>query len=159
MPKARSALNDWAKTAYAAPGVASLCLTLQNDYDQSVCLLLWAAWATRARGLPTVSTLTQAAELAKVWERTVVGPLRSARTGLATAPGLSEKKRKTLRDRIKASELTAERALLSALDAVTALSTPEPSEVVTAMEAAAAVWSLPVPRERLEDLAAAFPRE
>ena len=82
---ARARLADWAQAAYAAPGVADLCLALQDEHGQSVCLLLWAAWAG-ATDRP-VDQLG-AASLARTWEANVVGPLRAARTPETTRVGV-----------------------------------------------------------------------
>ena len=38
-------LWTWACAAYAAPGVAEACLSLQDDYGQCVSFLLWRLWA------------------------------------------------------------------------------------------------------------------
>jgi uncharacterized protein (TIGR02444 family) len=37
----------WALEAYARPAVPEACLDLQDNYSQSVPLLLWAAWAAK----------------------------------------------------------------------------------------------------------------
>jgi len=150
---ARPGLVAWAEAAYAAPGVAQLCLSLQDDYGQSVCLLLWAAWAgEHGLGLD----LPAAAALARTWETGVVGPLRAARRALKTAPGLSEADRDALRARVAADELDAERTLLTALAALApgggAFGGP-----LEAMTAASHAWGAPSPSRALANLAAAFP--
>lgn len=150
---ARPGLVAWAEAAYAAPEVARLCLSLQDEYGQSVCLLLWAAWAGQ-NGLGI--DIPAAAALARTWEVGVVGPLRAARRTLKTAPGLAEADRDVLRARVAADELDAERALLAAL----AVLTPGDAAFggpLEAMTAASQAWDTPAPSRALASLAAAFP--
>ena len=151
---ARARLADWAQAAYAAPGVADLCLALQDEHGQSVCLLLWAAWAG-ATDRP-VDQLG-AASLARTWEANVVGPLRAARRGLKAAPGLTDADRAALRARVRADELAAEWALLAALEAL-APGSGQATDPLEAMIAASTAWGVTAPVQRLSKLAAAFPR-
>lgn len=150
---ARLGLVAWAEAVYAAPAVAPPCLSLQDEHGQSVCLLLWAAWAG-ANGLAV--DVAAAAALARTWETQVVGPLRAARRGLKTAPGLAEADRTALRTRVAADELDAERALMAALAALRpgGRSFGGPLE---AMTAASQAWGAPAPAGALAGLAAAFP--
>ena len=151
---ARARLADWARTAYAAPAVADLCLTLQDEHGQSVCLLLWAAWAG-ATDRP--GDHAAAASLARTWEADVVGPLRAARRGLKTAPGLTDPDRAALRARVHADELAAEWALLAALEAL-APGGGQAGSPLEAMIAASTAWGVTAPVQLLAKLAAAFPR-
>jgi uncharacterized protein (TIGR02444 family) len=147
-------LADWAEAAYAAPGVARACLTLQDEHGQSVCLLLWAAWAGVNGLAPDVPA---AAALARTWEARVVGPLRAARRGLKTAPGLTDADRAALGARVRADELDAERALLAALAALAPGGGAAVGPLET-MTAASAAWGRDcAPDEALARLAAAFP--
>ncbi len=47
-------LWTWACAAYAAPGVAEACLSLQDYHEQNVPLLLWAAWTAATGRRPPV---------------------------------------------------------------------------------------------------------
>ena len=96
---------DWAVAVYARPGVAEACLDLQDSHGQNVPLLLWAAW----RG----GDVAAAVGLARAWEDEVVAPLRGVRRRLKGRAGAE-----TLRERVKAVELEAERTLMLALEAV-----------------------------------------
>jgi uncharacterized protein (TIGR02444 family) len=131
------ALWDWALTAYAKPGVAPVCLALQDGHGQNVPLLLAAAWAaSEGRALD----LDRAVALAGAWEADVVGPLRGARRGLKVSRGpIPDSGREALRETVKAVELEAERLLLAALESLAWPSDPAPVEA--ALAAAAARWS------------------
>ena len=107
-------LWDWALAAYARPGVADACLSLQDYHRQNVPLLLAAAWAAdEGRTLD----LDGAAGLAAAWDDRAVLALRAARRGVQAAlPGIDDASREALRTTIKAVELSAERLLLDALE-------------------------------------------
>jgi uncharacterized protein (TIGR02444 family) len=150
-------LWDWATRAYAAPGVQALCLDLQDRYGQSVCLLLWAGWMAASGRSPPAGTLEAAAGVARSWEAGVIGPLRSARRALATAPGLDPDDRAALRAQVQAAELAAERALLAALEALAAAG-GAPAGSAAALAAASLAWGAPAPTGALNALSAAFPR-
>lgn len=150
-------LWDWAVRAYAAPGVEPLCLALQDHHGQSVCLMLWAGWAAAGDRWPGAQGLAEAVILARRWEREVVGPLRAARRGLKTAPGLSDAARETLRTQVRAGELAAEQALLLALEAVTPAVGEARLSPLAALAAASLALGPPAPAKTLESLARAFP--
>ncbi len=150
-------LWDWASRAYAEPDVARLCLELQDAHGQSVCLLLWAAWAALDGRTPSAATLAQAIGLARVWNRDVIEPLRGARLGLAGVSGLTDTARQALKAQIQQSELSAERALLEALAASTPADKGAPSDPARAMAQACAAWGIPAPDALLAALADAFP--
>ncbi len=104
---------DWAVAVYARPGVAEVCLDLQDGHDQNVPLLLWAFWAgNTGRQLEFAHMVA----LAKAWQEVIV-PLRELRrrlkTGVTDGDDLS---RLPLREQVKAAELAAEKALMDALE-------------------------------------------
>lgn len=127
---------DWAVAIYARPGVAEACLDLQDRYGQNVPLLLWAIW----RG----GDVAAAVALAREWEDEVVAPLRGVRRRLKGRGGAEG-----LREKVKAVELEAERALMAALEGVAA---PAPDENVVSVVAEA--WGAPPPPEALQRLQA-----
>ncbi len=103
---------DWAVAAYAAPGVAETCLSLQDDHCQNVPLLLWAAW----RGTDDAAKVAESVAMARLWEAEAIAPLRKVRRRLkAYMPG-DEAARLAARDKVKASELALERALMLGLE-------------------------------------------
>jgi uncharacterized protein (TIGR02444 family) len=139
----------WAQAAYARPGVAEACLTLQDRHGQNVCLLLWAAWS----GAPA-QRLPDAVALVRRWEGEVVGPVRQARRALKSdIPPISEGGRLQLREVIRAAELDAERLLLEAL---ASLGPPERTAAAGSLDAAAAAWGRSPPDAALAALARAL---
>jgi uncharacterized protein (TIGR02444 family) len=149
-------LWDWALRAYAAPGVSAMCLELQDAHGFSVCLLLWAAWAARCGRPAERRTVEAATALVRRWEAEVIGPMRKARRGLKTAPGLSDEDREALRDRVKADELAAERALLQALEALTPAGEGPPRDSAQALVEAARTYGENPPLAKLSALAEAL---
>lgn len=109
----------WALEAYARPGAAQACLTLQDDHGQCVPYLLWAAWAA-GEGRPLDGpTLQAGAALAADWEAAAVGPLRAARRAMKReVQGMADGAREALRAEVKALELQAERLLIDTLAAL-----------------------------------------
>jgi uncharacterized protein (TIGR02444 family) len=151
-------LWDWARRAYATPGVEARCLALQDRNGQSVCLLLWADWASISGRAPTPKALADAVGLARTWESEVIGPLRAARRGLKSAPGLAADARTALRAQVQAAELDAERGLLTALEPLADAGGDKSLHPVAAMGAACRAWGKPAPAQALVALAAALPR-
>jgi uncharacterized protein (TIGR02444 family) len=142
---------EWARAAYARPGVADLCLNFQDSYGQNVCLLLWAMWARADEGV----MLAEAVALTSEWEGAVIHPLRAARRALkAPFDPLDEPGREALRQDVKAAELTAERLLLQGLAKIGA--GPGAATPADALAAAARAWGAPPPDAELAALAAAL---
>jgi uncharacterized protein (TIGR02444 family) len=148
-------LWDWALAAYARPGAQEACLALQDRFDQSVPLLLFAAWSA-ATGRPLAAeTLEAAADTARAYEAAIVRPLRGVRRTLKAAlPDIDDAAREALRDQVKALELEAERRLIEGLAALAAAPEAPPRQVLDGLVAAARVWSRVTPRADLERLAA-----
>jgi uncharacterized protein (TIGR02444 family) len=150
-------LWDWAAAAYARPGVEDLCLTLQDDHGQCVGYLLWTAWATLNGRWTGPADLTEAAATAQGWETTVLRPLRSVRRALKqSSPGVADAARDSLRARIMAEELAAERMLLETLEARTPPRGGEAAPLDQALRDAAGAWGPLPPRVLLDALSRAF---
>jgi uncharacterized protein (TIGR02444 family) len=107
---------DWAVGAYRGEGVADACLALQDEDGQNVPLLLWAAWlASEGFGLGD-ALAAESAALARHWSDELVVPLRTLRRRLKTELSTGDEAlRLPLREKIKAVELEAERALMMKL--------------------------------------------
>jgi uncharacterized protein (TIGR02444 family) len=107
---------NWAVKAYGGEGVAEACLSLQDEDGQNVPLLLWAAWlASEGFGL-TDSLAAEAAVLTRNWSDELIVPLRLLRRRLKTELSTGDEAlRLPLREKIKAIELEAERALMTKL--------------------------------------------
>ena len=151
-------LWDWALTAYAADGVADACLDLQDTAGQNVPLLLWAAWCAAEGRAPDEDALEAAGDTARAWQDTAIAPLRAVRKALKPrAPDLADADREAVRAQVKAVELEAERHLLAALEALAPAPSGPPQPPISAMVAAARVWSPMTPRAGLVRLADRLP--
>ena len=107
---------NWSVKAYGGAGVAEACLSLQDDYDQNVPLLLWAAWLVSEGFDISDSQAAEAAGLARKWSDELIVPLRTLRRRLKTQLSMADEAlRLPLREKIKAIELEAERALITTL--------------------------------------------
>jgi uncharacterized protein (TIGR02444 family) len=147
-------LWDWAVAAYARPGVDRTCLELQDDQNQNVPYLLWCAWAASEGRRLDDDALEAAGDTARAWEGAAVKPLRGLRRALkAPIPDLDDSRREAVRERVKAAELAAERALLEDLEALAGEPAGPARPLTAALVEAARAWSGTVPRAHLERLA------
>jgi len=149
---ANSAFWEWAVRVYAAPDVADACLELQDSHDQCVPLLLFGAWAeTQGLGLAG-DTAEAAADMARSWSAQVIAPLRAVRRRLrGPVSDMDDAARQAIRQQVKATELAAEKALMTALEG---LIDPEagggrPADNLVFL---ARHWAPVVPRAALERL-------
>jgi uncharacterized protein (TIGR02444 family) len=151
-------LWDWSSKAYAAPGVASACLHLQDVADQNVPLLLWAAWVAQTGRRPEEDDIEAACDTARAWAGTTVSPLRAIRRTLkAPIPDMDDAAREAVRDQIKAVELLAERKLLEALEALAPAPSGAPRRAIEGLVETARLWARVVPRPALVELSAHLP--
>lgn len=151
-------LWDWAVAAYGAPGVADACLHLQDAHEQSVPLMLWAAWTAHTGRTPDEDEIEAACDTARAWNASAIAPLRAVRRTLkAPIPDLDDDQREAVRERIKQVELEAERALLAALEALSPAASASPRPPVDAMVVAARQWARVIPRPALIQLAERLP--
>lgn len=97
--------------AYGKPGVAPLCLRLQETGDIDVMLLLSLCYAARGLGAPLAPAEVRALRaLSEPWRARAVRPARRLRIDLrAPIEGVADTAREGFRDRLKAIELEAER--------------------------------------------------
>jgi len=99
---------------YARPGVEQACLALQAN-GANVCMLLCGAWLMQ-RGVECNShRLREIGQLARPWDEAVVSPLRQLRTQWRDAAQL-DRPLASLREQVKALELSAERELIVRLE-------------------------------------------
>ncbi|KGB52072.1 hypothetical protein ATE68_16370 [Sphingopyxis sp. H038] len=159
-------------SAYAQPGVADICLSLQDDHGFDVNLLLLCCWLAQLRSI--VLSETELRFLLAEIEATnseVIGPLRQARRWLkapASTSGASAAKAQRVRRLVKMAELEGERLaqhlLISAASALGAescadrmnaanLSLTAYTRIVNETDAADALQSLArlVVKERSKD--------
>ena len=151
-------LWDFAVAIHGEPGVDAGLIDLQDNHGQCVSYLLWAVWAARHGRPLDASALALGADLARDWEAEVTAPLRSARRNLKrSCPPMADVRREALRSKVKAVELSAERALLEALEAATPKRAGKAgADVAERLRAAMAVWSAPAPASALAPLLPIF---
>jgi len=151
-------LWEWSLSAWTAPGVEAACLDLQDAQGQNVPLLLWAAWSAATGRTPSEDDLEAACDTARVWQETVVAPLRNVRRALKTrVPDLDDDDREAVRGQVEVIELDAERRLLAALEALSRPPAGPARPVLPALVAAARAWSPVTPRTALALLADRLP--
>ncbi|WP_395945093.1 TIGR02444 family protein [Brevundimonas sp.] len=151
-------LWDWAVAAYGAPGVGEACLALQDNNDQNVPLLLWSAWIAATGRRPDEDTIEAACDTARAWDGVVVAPLRTMRRTLkAPVPDIDDGPRESVRNRIKALELEAEKHLLEALEDLAPAPTAAARPAIDGLVATARIWASVTPRPALIRLADALP--
>lgn len=152
------ALRDWAFAAYGAPGVSDACLDLQDTQGHNVPLLLWAAWAARTGRVLDQDTLEAACDTARAWDTAAVAPLRALRRTLkGQLHDMDPAARISLREAVKALELTAETHLLAGLEALTPAAGTAPRPALDGLVEVARVWNRVVPRPALKALAERLP--
>lgn len=157
-PAAAPGLWDWAVAAYAAPGVAEACLSLQDAHDHNVPLLLWSAWIGQTGRRPDPEDLEAACDTARAWSASTIAPLRAVRRTLkAPIPDVDSEARLDLRKQIQAVELAAERYLLEALEELSPEPSGPPRPALEALADTAKVWARVVPRPALTELASRLP--
>ncbi len=109
-------LWSFALSTYARPGCEAACLRLQAQ-GADVCLLLCGAWLEQRGVAPTAERMQALKQIAEPWQAEVVEPLRQVRIAWR-AMAQQDLPLATLRERVKALELEAERVLLSRLEAL-----------------------------------------
>ena len=108
MPNKPQKFWNFSLALYDAQGVAAACLELQEAYQLDVNLILFCFWHGSAYGKIDQELLQNVLEVSIEWRCGVVQPLRSARAWMKLNPNPS-KQFDSLRERIKADELMAEK--------------------------------------------------
>jgi uncharacterized protein (TIGR02444 family) len=103
---------------YDAEGVAAACLELQDAYQLDVNLILFCFWHGSAYGKIDQELLQNIIKLSIEWRSGVVQPLRSARSWMKLNSNPSEQF-DSLRERIKADELMAEKFQIERIASLT----------------------------------------
>lgn len=96
---------------YRQPGVEALCLTLQEQWQADINLLLWLRWL-ETQFIAVDNTHIQMAEAHIAhWNREAVWPLRTLRTKMKQRYGVEDAAIEATRSAIKKAELQAERVV------------------------------------------------
>ena len=157
-PTGTEGLLAWSLRVWAADGVQTASLDLQDAQGQNLPLLLWAAWCAQTGRATDADDIEAACDTARVWQETTVAPLRAIRRTLKTrVPDYDDTDREAIRAQVKAIELEAEKRLLAALEAVAPAVSGAPKPVFNALVAVAREWSPITPRRSLELLAQRLP--
>lgn len=110
-------LWEFSLRLYKAPNVADACLGLQETSGVDVPVLLFAAWLKQASLALSPAKTEQIIELVSDWRDEVVGPLRTIRKRLKSGPKPApDRQSETLRNAVKAAELSAEQIELQVLE-------------------------------------------
>ncbi len=109
-------LWSFAVETYGQDGVSADCLALQDGLNVNVPLLLWAAWAEATGHVVDASAVAEADLLVAPWHNEVVLPLCALRQRLKQGPPPAPSTTSdALREKIKATELGAEKIELETL--------------------------------------------
>ncbi len=147
---------DYAVEVWRRPGVEAVCLELQADAGQLPILLLWRLWTVAADRGVDESVVRAAIDLARDWDRDVLGPLRQIRGAVkAGAPMVAEVGSAEVGRQVLAAELAAERALIESLETRADEHAAPASQALPALISLAQLWRPPAPQSALERLAAA----
>jgi uncharacterized protein (TIGR02444 family) len=115
---ADATLWDFACAVYAAAGVSSACLALQQAVGADVNLLLFAAWIGASRGVVLAPEQgRRAVSCVAAWHDEIVRPLRAVRVRLKSVPSPAPSAAESLRAQVKVMELASERIELNLLEA------------------------------------------
>ena len=118
MPNEPQKFWNFSLDLYDREGVAAACLELQDAYHLDVNLILFCFWHGSAYGEADQELLRKVIELSNEWRSHVVQPLRNARSWMKRNPSPSEQFA-SLRERIKADELMAEKFQQEQIDSLT----------------------------------------
>ena len=114
---APSGFWNFAVAGYGRDGVSSACLALQESTGADVNVVLFCVWlASGGQSLSPI--LGEVLAISRRWQA-VIAPLRQARRELKALQ--DENAARTLRDRVKAAELDAERCECEALAGLAAV--------------------------------------
>lgn len=109
---------DFSLQQYARPGVADVCLQLQDQQSVNVNLLLWCVWL-EACGLALDAARLQSAQKAiRSWDEHYVVPLRQLRRRMKAEFGVQDPDIEQLRSQIKQAELLAEKQVQMQLESL-----------------------------------------
>jgi uncharacterized protein (TIGR02444 family) len=148
-----SAAWAFAEQAWRRPGVEAVALSLQNGHGYPPALLLWRLWTLEDGGGVDDAAVTRAVKTARAWEAAVLVPLRRVRRRLRSPTGpITEVAAVGLSEQILTAELSAERALLAALEGLADGRPGPPADPVTALAVLADLWRPPPPMQALRRL-------
>jgi uncharacterized protein (TIGR02444 family) len=161
-PVSKSPFWQFSVKFYAVPGVADACIELQDKAKVDVNILFFLLWnATQGRAY-NAADITEIEHLVGPWREMAVIPVRDIRRALKTPPAVvPPAAAESLRTRIKAVELEAERLQQEALYELaqsSRLGRPSASPGRAARDSVSSYQGVigPFPPEPLETVLSAF---
>ncbi len=117
-PAARVSLPQFAVAVHEADGVAAACVSLQDEFDLDVNIVLLAAYVGAVSGQSLGGEqIAGARALVDAWHAEVVRPLRRVRRKLKAGPAPAPSERtEEVRSQVAKAELDAELVELALLD-------------------------------------------
>jgi uncharacterized protein (TIGR02444 family) len=110
-------LWDFALRLYGTPGVGEACLLLQDESGVDVPVLLFCAWLAKNSVALSPPEIARIDGLVADWRNEVIEPLRAVRRRLKSGPHPAPiPETETLRNGVKAVELSSERIELAVLE-------------------------------------------
>ena len=147
---------------YAVPGVAEACIALQDKAKVDVNILFYLLWnATQGRAFNAADVTAIEHQLGP-WREMAVVPIRNVRRALKSPPAtMPAEAAESLRTRIKAVELEAERLQQEALFGLaqtSRLGRPSPSKTEAARDSISSYQGVigPFPPGALDTVLSAF---
>jgi uncharacterized protein (TIGR02444 family) len=133
MPDPVAGFWNFSLHTYAKPKVAELCLELQEGFGADVNLVLFMLWAAARKRRLEPQEIEKIANFVKDWREQIVIPLRLARRALKAPPReWPASETESLRQRVKADELEAERLQQNAMSAFLAVDQAGQSDSILA---------------------------
>ena len=125
---------DFSLAFYDRPGVSATCISLQDDLDADVSLVLFALWCAQRGCRLGPDDLGRVDQQVGRWRDKVVRPLRSVRRALKPPiPPVNPAATEALRQALLSAELTAERLQQDTMQA--AAPPPGSADVAAAAQA------------------------
>ena len=161
-PVSKSPFWQFSIKFYAEPGVADACIELQDKAQVDVNILFYLLWnATQGRAF-NAADITEIERQIGPWRELAVIPIRNIRRALKSPPPVMEPAAaESLRTRIKAVELEAERLQQEALFGLaqtSRLGRPAPSKAEAARDSVSSYQGVigPFPPGALDTVLSAF---
>ena len=161
-PATKSPFWQFSIKFYAVPGVAQACIDLQDKAQVDVNVLFYLLWNAAEGRAFNAADITEIERMIDPWRQMTVIPIRDIRRALKSPPPvMAPDAAESLRTRIKAVELEAERLQQEALYGLaqsSRLGRPSPSKVQAAQDSVSSYQGVigPFPPEPLAAVLSAF---
>ena len=161
-PVSKSPFWQFSIKFYAVPGVAPACIELQDKSGVDVNVLFFLLWNANEGRTFSTADVAEIERTIGPWREMAVVPVRNVRRALKTPPPvMGAEAAESLRTRIKAVELEAERLQQEALYGLaqtSRLGRPSPSRSQAARDSVSSYQGVigPLPPEPLAAVLSAF---